>query len=36
MWSLAHNELGALVHGVTRLIGQCPDFQLWQDLAIAM
>jgi len=36
IWSLAHNEFGAIVHGVTWLLGQYPDFQLWQDLAIAL
>jgi hypothetical protein len=36
IWSLAHNEFGAIVDGVTRLLGEYPDSQLWQDLSLAL
>lgn len=36
IWTLAHNELGAIVSGVTRLLGGYPNPDQWRDLTVAL
>lgn len=36
IWTLRHHEFGAIINGVTRLLGAYPDPELWRDLAVAL
>ena len=36
IWTLAHNESGAIISGVTRLLGEYRDPEQWRDLAVAL
>jgi hypothetical protein len=36
IWSLAHDEFGKIVNGVTNLLGQRQDGSAWRDLSVAL
>ncbi len=36
IWTLGHHQFGAIVRGVTELLGTCPDPEQWRDLAVAL
>lgn len=36
IWSLAHNEFGAITSGVAKLLEDRPDPAEWRDLALAL
>ena len=36
IWTLAHNEFGAIINGVTRLLREYPNPEHWQDLTVAL
>lgn len=36
IWTLAHNEFGAIISGVTRLLGEYPDLDHWRDFTVAL
>ena len=36
IWTLAHNEFGAIISGVTRLLGEYPDPDQWRDFTVAL
>ena len=35
IWTLAHNEFGAIISGVTRLLGEYPNPDQWRDFTVA-
>lgn len=36
IWTLAHNEFGAIISGVTLLLAQYPDPEQWRDFTVAL
>lgn len=36
VWTLRHDEFGAIVQGVERLLSERPRQQAWQDVAVAL
>jgi predicted nuclease of predicted toxin-antitoxin system len=36
IWSLAHNEFNKIVNGVSRLLDERPDRDVWRDLSAAL
>jgi Domain of unknown function (DUF5615) len=36
IWTLAHHEFGAIINGVTQLLRDHPEPELWRDLAVAL
>jgi predicted nuclease of predicted toxin-antitoxin system len=36
IWTLGHHEFGAIISGVTRLLGEYSDPEQWRDLAVAL
>lgn len=36
IWTLAHNEFGAIISGITRLLGEHPDPEQWRDFTVAL
>lgn len=36
IWTFGHHEFGAIINGVARLLGDRPDPEEWQDIAIAL
>jgi predicted nuclease of predicted toxin-antitoxin system len=36
IWTLDHNEFGAIVRGVTRLLDDRPNPEEWRDLTVAL
>lgn len=36
IWTLAHNEFGAIVNGITKLLREHPEPHQWKDLTVAL
>ena len=36
IWTLAHHEFGAIIRGVSNLLGDRPDPNDWRDLTVAL
>jgi hypothetical protein len=36
IWTLAHNEFGAIISGLSRLLGEYPNADQWRDFAVAL
>lgn len=36
IWTLAHNEFGAIIRGVSRLLDDRPEDKRWRDLSVAL
>lgn len=36
IWTLAHNEFGKIVSGVSRLLDERPGAKAWRDLSVAL
>lgn len=36
IWTLGHHEFGAIIRGVTEILGRFPEPAQWRDLAVAL
>ncbi|MGH9301020.1 MAG: DUF5615 family PIN-like protein [Acidimicrobiales bacterium] len=36
IWTLAHNEFGAIISGVIRLLSEYPNSDQWRDFTVAL
>jgi hypothetical protein len=36
IWTLAHNEFGAIINGISKLLREHPEPQQWNDLTVAL